>query len=178
MKTRTLSIIAAFTIHALLAIALYYSVCAKFPAPQTVVAINILSLGETAESGKASSKETSNKISNSERKESSIKYHQHSAEETQTQNSENHKNTTPQKAALIFNPLPKIPDDLREEAFNSYAIARFKIAKDGGTATVELIKPCSNPRLNDLLLKNLKTWKFAASNSESTQEIRVNFKVE
>jgi protein TonB len=176
MKNRFISLIAAFTIHALLAIALYYSVSAKFPAPQTVVAINILSLGETAESGKASSKETSNKISNSERKESSIKYHQHSAEETQTQNSENHKNTT-QKAALIFNPLPKIPDDLREEAFNSYAIARFKIAKDG-TATVELIKPCSNPRLNNLLLKNLKTWKFAASNSESTQEIRVNFKVE
>ncbi len=176
MKTRTLSVVAAFTIHALLAIALYYSVSAKFTAPQTVVAINILSLGENAESGKVSSKETSSKISNSERKESSIKYHQHSAEETQTKNSENHKNT-PQKAALIYNPLPKIPDDLREEAFNSYAIARFKIAKDG-TATVELIKPCSNPRLNNLLLKNLKTWKFAASNSESTQEIRVNFKVE
>lgn len=177
MKTRTLSVVAAFTIHALLAIALYYSVSAKFTAPQTVVAINILSLGETAESGKASSKETSNKISNSQRKESSIKYHQHSAEETQTQNSENHKNSSPQKAALIYNPLPKIPDDLREEAFNSYAIARFKIAKDG-TATVELIKPCSNPRLNNLLLKNLRTWKFATSNSESTQEIRVNFKVE
>lgn len=82
---------------------------------------------------------------------------------------------TSKTATITARPLPEIPQDLRDEAFNSYAIARFNVADDG-SFTVELIKPCSNPRLNQLLLKSLKKWKFSAV--KSVQEIRVNFKVE
>ena len=85
-------------------------------------------------------------------------------------------------ATIVARPLPEIPEDLREEAFNSFAIARFYIAADGST-TVELIKPCNNPRLNQLLLQNLHKWKFAPAvvagvATASTQDIKVNFKVE
>ena len=89
----------------------------------------------------------------------------------------------PNKAAtIVARPLPEIPEELRDEAFNSYAIARFYIAADGST-TVELIKPCNNPRLNQLLLQNLRKWKFAPASvagvaTASTQDVKVNFKVE
>jgi periplasmic protein TonB len=63
-------------------------------------------------------------------------------------------------AQAIAQPIPDIPDDLREEALNEIAKARFHIAADG-SVTVELIKPTQNPRLNRLLLEKLKFWKFA-----------------
>jgi protein TonB len=62
-------------------------------------------------------------------------------------------------AQAIVQPLPAIPDELREEALNAAATARFHIAVDGST-TVELVKPTQNPRLNRLLLDALKHWKF------------------
>jgi protein TonB len=64
-----------------------------------------------------------------------------------------------QEAHAIFQPIPKIPDDLREDAMNAFAIARFRVATDG-TATVDLITPTPNPRLNQVLLDTLKTWRF------------------
>jgi len=83
-----------------------------------------------------------------------------------------------EKVKLISSPLPQIPDDLRAEAFESSAVARFYIASDGTVSKIDLIKPCANPRLNHLLLKSLKNWKFASNSIESTQEIRVNFSVQ
>ena len=62
-------------------------------------------------------------------------------------------------AQALVRPLPVIPDELREEAMNEAATARFTIAVDG-SATVELVKPTQNPRLNRLLLDTLKKWKF------------------
>lgn len=62
-------------------------------------------------------------------------------------------------AQALVQPLPVIPDDLREEAMNEAATARFSIGVDG-SATVELVKPTQNPRLNRLLLDTLKKWKF------------------
>ncbi|OFW80609.1 MAG: hypothetical protein A2887_00420 [Alphaproteobacteria bacterium RIFCSPLOWO2_01_FULL_40_26] len=79
--------------------------------------------------------------------------------------------------APIYQPLPEIPEDLRFEAFNSSAVARFYIAKDGSVSDVKLIKPCANPRLNHLLLKSLRNWKFDSSLKVFIQDIRVNFKV-
>lgn len=81
------------------------------------------------------------------------------------------------KAVPLFSPLPKIPDDLRSEAFRSEAIARFHIASNGSVTNVELIKPCSNPRLNHLLLRSLRHWKFSPNSQNYSQEIRVNFEV-
>ncbi|HTN94297.1 MAG TPA: hypothetical protein VMJ33_06945 [Gallionella sp.] len=62
-------------------------------------------------------------------------------------------------AQALVQPLPAIPDELREEAMNETATARFKIAVDG-SVTVDLVKPTQNPRLNRLLLDTLKNWKF------------------
>jgi protein TonB len=62
-------------------------------------------------------------------------------------------------AQALVQPLPAIPDELRDEAMNEAATARFQIAADG-SATVELVKPTQNPRLNRLLLETLKDWKF------------------
>lgn len=81
-------------------------------------------------------------------------------------------------AEIISNPLPKIPDDLRQEAFQSEAIARFYIASSGQVVNVELIKPCTNPKLNHLLLHALHKWKFAPKLYPSTKEIKVKFSVE
>ena len=59
----------------------------------------------------------------------------------------------------IVKPMPEIPDELRQDAFNAVAIVRFHVAKDG-TATVELVQPTPHPRLNRLLLDTLKDWRF------------------
>jgi protein TonB len=84
-------------------------------------------------------------------------------------------------AKAIYQPLPKIPDDLRDEAISAVAIARFQINPDG-TASVELIKATSNPRINQIIVNTLKTWKFfpALQNGKpvsSTQEIKVHIDV-
>ena len=62
-------------------------------------------------------------------------------------------------ARAIYAPMPAIPDDLRENALNTVAIAAFKVAVDG-SAQVTLVKPTSIPRLNYLLLSTLKEWRF------------------
>ncbi len=85
-------------------------------------------------------------------------------------------------AVILYQPLPKIPDDLRREAFRATAIARFHVAADGA-ATVELVTPAQNPRLNQLLMASLRTWKFRPAVEggrpvSSTFTIRVHFKVE
>jgi len=84
-------------------------------------------------------------------------------------------------ARAIVRPMPQIPDDLREEAFNFTALARFHIAVDG-SAKVELAKPTPNPRLNWILLDSLKKWRFipAIKNGKpvaSTEEIVVKIEV-
>jgi protein TonB len=84
-------------------------------------------------------------------------------------------------AQAIVRPMPQIPEDLREEAFNSTALARFHIAADG-SVTVELAKPTPNPRLNRILLDCLKKWVFipAIKNGmpvDSTEEIVVKIEV-
>jgi protein TonB len=77
--------------------------------------------------------------------------------------------------------MPQIPDDLRDEAFNFTALARFHIAADG-TVEVELAKATPNPRLNRILLDSLAKWRFipAIKNGKpvaSTEEIVVKLEV-
>jgi periplasmic protein TonB len=84
-------------------------------------------------------------------------------------------------AQAIMRPMPQIPDDLREEAFNAAAVARFHIAADG-TATFELAKPTPNPRLNRLLLEKLREWRFFPAMRDgkpvpSDQDVRITFEV-
>jgi protein TonB len=62
-------------------------------------------------------------------------------------------------ARALYAPTPEIPDDLRQDVFQAVAVAHFKVAYDG-TVTVTLTTPTPNPRLNELLLTDLKQWRF------------------
>jgi len=85
------------------------------------------------------------------------------------------------QARLLSQPMPVLPDDLREQGYQVTAIAHFKVHADG-TFEVELIKPTQNPRLNQILLETLHRWRFfpAMENGhpvESDQDVRVHFSV-
>jgi protein TonB len=84
-------------------------------------------------------------------------------------------------AHVLYSPLPKIPDELREQAMEMEALARFDIKPDG-TATVELVQPTPNPVLNRIILDTLKTWRFFPALDRgrpvaSTQEVRIRLEV-
>ncbi|MGN6807174.1 MAG: TonB family protein [Trinickia sp.] len=85
------------------------------------------------------------------------------------------------QARLLSQPLPLLPDDLREDAYRAEAVARFAIHADG-TTEVRLVKPTSNPRLNQILLEALHKWRFfpAMENGhpvDSQRDVRVHFNV-
>ena len=78
-------------------------------------------------------------------------------------------------ARALLQPMPHIPESLREEALQAQAVARFSIGVDG-VVTVEWVKPTQNTVLNRLLLDTLKNWKFFPEIKDgkpiaSTQEI-------
>jgi periplasmic protein TonB len=62
-------------------------------------------------------------------------------------------------ARAIYAPLPKIPDELRENAFQAVAVVHFKVSYDG-KVSVSLPTPTSNPRLNEILLETFRQWRF------------------
>jgi len=62
-------------------------------------------------------------------------------------------------AHAIYAPVPEIPDDLRENAIQTIAIAHFKVTSDG-EVTVALETRTENSRLNEILLDTLKQWRF------------------
>jgi protein TonB len=84
-------------------------------------------------------------------------------------------------ARVISQPMPSLPDELREDAYQMVAVARFDIHADG-TVEVELSKPTQNPRLNALLIETLRKWRFFPAIQgghpvESHQDVRVHFNV-
>jgi periplasmic protein TonB len=62
-------------------------------------------------------------------------------------------------ARAIYSPVPKIPDELREVAFEAEAVAHFEVSYDGNVK-VTLAKPTADPRLNQILLSTLRQWRF------------------
>jgi len=62
-------------------------------------------------------------------------------------------------ARALYAPVPTIPDELREEALDTVAIAHFKVGYDG-QVDMTLVKPTSNPELNQILIHTLKQWRF------------------
>ncbi|REG48751.1 TonB family protein [Paraburkholderia sp. BL6669N2] len=84
-------------------------------------------------------------------------------------------------ARAIAQPLPPVPDELREQAYQTVATARLVIHTDGSVA-VELIKPTQYPRLNQIVLETLRSWRFFPAMQdghpvETRQDIRVHFNV-
>jgi periplasmic protein TonB len=84
-------------------------------------------------------------------------------------------------ARALYQPLPVIPDDLRDQAIEMEALARFDIKADG-TATVALVKPTPIPALNRIVLGTLATWRFFPAMEggrpvASTQEVRIKLQV-
>jgi outer membrane biosynthesis protein TonB len=174
MKIRLISFTSAFLLHLLLFAAFYLAFSKQQnQAPQTAIidAQIIVSKHQDHEHVYRGEKSMNDLHDFAAKKPSQSNEHFHDLFEDK-------KSEKAEKEMLpLFNPLPKIPDDLRDEAFQSEAIARFYISEKGEVLKVELIKPCSNPKLNQLLLKSLKSWKFASANSASNQDIRVNFLV-
>lgn len=85
-------------------------------------------------------------------------------------------------AHALSQPLPDLPNDLREDNYQTVATARFTIHADGST-DVELLRPTANPRLNQILLQTLKRWRFSPAKEnghaiESHQDVRVHFNVD
>lgn len=85
-------------------------------------------------------------------------------------------------ARAIYQPLPDVPDEAREEAFTAIALARFVVHADGH-CDVSLIEPTRNPTLNRLLLTSLRQWRFAPATEgghavETTIDLRVHFNVQ
>lgn len=78
----------------------------------------------------------------------------------------------------IYQPLPSIPNEFRYETLNTIAKGRFYVNAQGNVTKVALIKPCSEPKLNHILLKQLKKWKFKEGTVAFVQDINVTFKVE
>jgi protein TonB len=62
-------------------------------------------------------------------------------------------------ARAIYSPVPKIPDDLRDVAFEAVAVAHFEVSYDGNVK-VTLAKPTPDPRINQILLSTLQQWRF------------------
>jgi protein TonB len=62
-------------------------------------------------------------------------------------------------ARAIYSPVPTIPDDLRDVAFQAVAVAHFEVSYDGNVK-VTLVKPTPDPRLNQILLSTLEQWRF------------------
>ncbi|MES2405714.1 MAG: energy transducer TonB [Pseudomonadota bacterium] len=62
-------------------------------------------------------------------------------------------------ARALYQPKPKLPEDLRDETIHTVLVARFHIKPDG-SATVELTQPTSNPLINQSFFNTLKTWRF------------------
>jgi len=100
----------------------------------------------------------------------------HENKALETTNSKN--NLDAKKVTPLFQPLPEIPFDMRSEAFSTKIIAKFYIEKDGSVSDVELLEISHNPRLNLLLLKSLKKWRFEPSGQSLTQVINVKFAVQ
>ena len=87
-----------------------------------------------------------------------------------------------QGARAIYRPMPKIPDELREEALSAVAVVRFHIMEDG-TATVEFVTPTPDPRINQLILNTLKTWRFFPALKfgkpvRSVREIKIHLEID
>jgi protein TonB len=62
-------------------------------------------------------------------------------------------------ARAVYAPAPEIPDDLREEPLTAEAVAHFTVSRDGAVA-VALTTSTPNSRLNQVILKTLKSWRF------------------
>jgi protein TonB len=85
-------------------------------------------------------------------------------------------------AHAVYQPLPEVPDEAREEAFTAVALARFTVHVDGH-CDVSLVEPTRNPTLNRLLLTSLRQWRFAPATEgghavETTIDLRVHFNVQ
>lgn len=84
-------------------------------------------------------------------------------------------------AHAIYQPNPVLPEDLRDETMHLVIKARFHIAEDG-SVTVELLKSAPDPRVNQIILNTLKTWRFFPATQadkpvSSTQDVNISIDV-
>ena len=84
-------------------------------------------------------------------------------------------------ARALYQPKPELPEALRDQSMHIVVRVRIHIAADG-SLQIELIKPAPDPRINQLVLNTLKTWRFfpalqAGKPVASVQDVNVAFDV-
>lgn len=163
-RQKILSFSAALLLHFLLFVLVFFSFTKITKQPDVTLEIALISPGELTQK-----KKTAEIIH--------LKKETHQASDHHHAESDEALGHITQNLDPIFHPLPQIPDDLRNEAFSSLALARFHIDSKGDVARVDLVKPCANPRLNVLLIQSLEKWKFPVGAENRTQEISVTFAV-
>jgi len=182
MRYPFLSFALGFLLYFLLLALFAFSFSKENQAPEISLEIDANMIGEinSHESSKTSQQQSQNleKISEDRNYEKSSDEKLEPKEENPVKEEAETFHKISQKVVPIYQPLPQIPDELRLEAFNSKAVARFFVAANGEVKNVELVKACSDPRLNHLLLKSLRQWKFPPNSTGFIQEINVTFKVE
>lgn len=179
--SQLLSFVLALLIHLVLLAVFYFAALRQNKTPPQFVVLDVEMIGDVAKDGRQKAHHHKNQRSLKDLHEvDSVNEVRHSHAKFESEASDSKQNDVMQKnsqqqVVALFNPLPQIPADLRHEAFESEAIARFFIDQAGNVERVELIKMCDNPRLNSLLLKSLRSWKFAAAGKASTQDVKVKF---
>lgn len=168
MSDRTIGFTFSVLIHLLLIVIFGFSFFREKPIPPSTVVIDVVMIGDVKKEKKITQNHHGQKTV---KDDGNRPRHYHNQTENQATDAV-------KKVVPVANPLPQIPEDLRAEAFQSEAIARFYIDATGNVEKVDLVKPCANPRLNNLLLKSLRQWKFTPTENSSTQDIKVRFRVE
>ena len=139
---------------------------------ESTISIDAEMIGEVVEKKKKpSSKKKFEKIGGDKNKVAEL-----SKKEIDSSN-QDQSNTNSQSPKILHRPLPNIPSDLRREAFQTKAIVRFYVGKNGVVKKFEFVKSSSNPRLNFLLMKQLKKWKFESTDKDFEKDVVVNFVV-
>ncbi len=173
----------AFAIITYLFLLLFFalSFLQRNEAPQVSLTIDANLIGEGNVHAKAKVKQRKvvdlQQVKDERKTEKSAQEKLEPQQEKEAQEEEEEFHEISQKIAPIYQPLPEIPDDLRYEAFNTKAVARFFVLKNGEVFEVKLAKPSASPKLNHLLLKSLRKWKFPKNEKGFVQEITVTFKV-
>ncbi len=85
------------------------------------------------------------------------------------------------QARPIYQPMPRIPDELRDKAMHAEAIAQLYIRVDG-TVHAVLINPTPLRRLNRIILDKLNTWRYfpalyGGQPVSSIEDIRIHIEI-
>ncbi len=87
-----------------------------------------------------------------------------------------------EQAKVLASPEPVIPQELSEQNFKSFCVAKFTV-DEKGKSDVKLLTTSGSSEVDEITLDTLRHWKFKPATVDdqpvtSTRKIRVEFEVE